>query len=70
MLPISINGIGVRESAYMFLLGQMGVPKAEAFLIGLGTFLFVLIVNSVGGLIALNVGQKEEGITFKEPEAG
>jgi uncharacterized membrane protein YbhN (UPF0104 family) len=63
LLPISINGIGVRESVYVFLLTQMGLAREEAFLVGLGTWAFVLLVSLTGGLIALYSGGAEKSKT-------
>ena len=34
-LPISINGLGVREGAFVFFFTQIGVSKEEAFAVGL-----------------------------------
>lgn len=60
LLPISINGVGVRESVYVFLLTQMGVAREEAFLVGLGTWAFVFLVSLAGGLIAIYSGGKKD----------
>jgi len=53
LLPISISGIGVREFSYVALLTRSGLATEEAFLIGFGTYLFVLIVSAAGGLIVI-----------------
>ena len=53
MLPLSVGGIGIRESAYVLLITQFGVLEEQAFLVGFGTSLFVLFVSLVGGLISL-----------------
>ena len=34
-LPISINGLGVREGAFVFFFTKIGVSKEEAFAVGL-----------------------------------
>lgn len=51
MLPISINGIGVREWAYVYLLGQIGITAEVATAISLMVYLTVLLVSVIGGLL-------------------
>jgi len=53
MLPVSINGLGVRESVYVVLLSRYGLSNEQAFLVGFGTYLFVLMVSLAGGLWAM-----------------
>lgn len=47
MLPFTINGIGIRENAYLFLLGRIGVSPAHAlglsFLVSSSYLLLTLI---------------------------
>jgi hypothetical protein len=53
MIPVSLNGLGVREFAFVFFLEQVGVPKEQAFSLAL-LWLAVLIVSSfIGGLVWL-----------------
>ncbi|MCX7918493.1 MAG: flippase-like domain-containing protein [bacterium] len=47
-IPISFNGIGVRENAYVFFLGLVGVDKSVAFSFAL-LWLFIVIVSSLLG---------------------
>lgn len=47
-IPISFNGIGVRENAYVFFLGLVGVEKSVAFSFAL-LWLFIVIVSSLIG---------------------
>ncbi len=51
MLPISINGIGVRESAFAFFLGAYGVAQADAIALAWVAYALVLLQGLVGGLI-------------------
>lgn len=51
MLPISINGLGVREWAYVYLLGRCGIPPEPAVAISLMTYLSVLAVSLIGGAV-------------------
>lgn len=52
-LPISFNGIGVRESAGVVLFGLVGVSQAAAFSLQFTTYLVALAVSLLGGLVFL-----------------
>jgi len=52
-LPISLNGIGVREGAGMLLFGLIGVGRADAFALQFGTYLVAVGVSLIGGLVFL-----------------
>lgn len=53
MLPISINGIGLRETAFVFLLGVAGVSESMALAFAWLEFGLVLLVGAFGGLVYL-----------------
>ena len=44
MLPLSIAGLGVREGAFMYFLGQFGVDLATAFLLSFIAFILGIVV--------------------------
>ena len=52
-LPISLNGIGVREGAGMLLFGLVGLDRADAFALQFGTYLVAVGVSLLGGLLFL-----------------
>ena len=52
-LPISLNGIGVREGAGMFLFGLVGLDQAHAFALQFGTYLVAVGVSMIGGGVFL-----------------
>ena len=52
-LPISLNGIGVREGAGIVLFALAGVGRAEAFSLQFTTYLVSVAVSLLGGLVAL-----------------
>lgn len=59
MLPISINGIGVREVSYVFFFGQLGVSAEIAVSVSLLFFVFVTCSSLAGGVWwVLDRGQK------------
>ncbi|MEH7075264.1 lysylphosphatidylglycerol synthase transmembrane domain-containing protein [Neobacillus drentensis] len=50
MLPISLNGLGVRESCYVFFFKELGVSAETSLTISLLFFIFVSISSLAGGL--------------------
>jgi hypothetical protein len=52
-VPISLNGIGVREGAGVVLFGLVGVGRAQAFSMQFTTYLVAVTVSLLGGLIFL-----------------
>lgn len=52
-LPISLNGIGVREGAGMLLFGLVGLDRTHAFALQFGTYLVAVGVSCLGGLVFL-----------------
>jgi uncharacterized protein (TIRG00374 family) len=53
-LPISINGLGVREGAGVVLFGLAGVPGHDAFSIEFMTYLVSVLISLSGGVIFLS----------------
>jgi glycosyltransferase 2 family protein len=52
-LPVSVNGLGVRESAFVFFLGHIGIGRAQAIAFALLWFAIVLLAGLVGGVVYL-----------------
>ena len=52
-LPISLNGIGVREGAGILLFGLVGLDRSSAFALQFGTYLVAVGVSLLGGLVFL-----------------
>ena len=52
-LPISLNGIGLREGGYLFLLGLIGIGVEKGVAFGLLLFLVVVLDSLIGGLVFL-----------------
>jgi uncharacterized membrane protein YbhN (UPF0104 family) len=52
-MPISFNGIGVREGAGIVLFGLVGVDRASAFSMQFLTYLVMVAVSLLGGLVFL-----------------
>jgi hypothetical protein len=53
-LPISLNGIGVREGAGMVLFGLVGVDRSRAFSLQFTTYLVAVAVSLLGALVVLS----------------
>lgn len=53
MLPLSINGLGVREGMYVLFYGYAGVDAATAMLCSLLFFIQITISSLAGGVIIL-----------------
>jgi uncharacterized protein (TIRG00374 family) len=54
-LPISMSGLGVREGAFAFFFGQVGVSSDEAVALGLLFYSLRVLTGLVGGLIFLRM---------------
>ena len=50
MLPISVNGIGVREGCYIFFFKELGVPDEISVTVSLLFFLLVSLSSLAGGI--------------------
>ena len=50
-LPISLNGIGLREGGYLFLLRQIDVSSEKAIAFGLLWFIIVALDSLIGGIV-------------------
>jgi uncharacterized protein (TIRG00374 family) len=52
-LPISLNGIGLREGAGIVLFGLVGVDRTRAFSLQFSTYLVAVAVSLLGALVVL-----------------
>lgn len=53
MIPITIQGIGVREGLFVLLFGHLGVPAAEATLLAVLIYLLLMVNGVAGGFVFL-----------------
>jgi uncharacterized protein (TIRG00374 family) len=58
MLPLSFNGIGLREAAYVLLLAGSAVPPEAAVGISIIQFSYIAILSLAGGLLHLRMFRK------------
>jgi glycosyltransferase 2 family protein len=52
-IPISLNGLGLREGGYIFLLAVIGIGTEKGVAFGLLLFLVVALDSLIGGLVFL-----------------
>jgi uncharacterized protein (TIRG00374 family) len=55
-LPISLDGFGIQEGAFVYFLWFIGVGAADALLLGLASHVVALLSILPGGLIVLSEG--------------
>jgi uncharacterized membrane protein YbhN (UPF0104 family) len=53
LLPISFNGLGVREGAFQVLFGSVGVGEAQAVAMSLMYYIVRVVIGLLGGLMYL-----------------
>jgi uncharacterized protein (TIRG00374 family) len=51
MIPISLNGMGLREYAYLSLFQSLGIHPASCFALGLVSSLLIILSSLPGGVI-------------------
>lgn len=59
MIPISLNGLGVREVGYVTLFAQAGVPDSVAFSMSLLVYALAVLAGLVGGVVYILRGARE-----------
>lgn len=58
MLPISMAGWGVRETAMMVAFGYSGLPQADGLMISLLFGFAYFIVGAIGGIVWIMSAEK------------
>ncbi len=53
LLPISFNGLGLREGAYVTLFSQIGVPPEMSFSISILGYFMLTCISLIGGILYL-----------------
>jgi uncharacterized membrane protein YbhN (UPF0104 family) len=51
MLPVSVNGLGLREALYLLLFGRIGVPADAAVSMALLYFAVTMAASLPGGIV-------------------
>jgi Lysylphosphatidylglycerol synthase TM region len=68
-LPITINGFGLRESAFVYIFATMHVPTTNSLLLALLMDVQVLFFGAIGGLIYLTMRGDERTIRLQKPDS-
>jgi uncharacterized membrane protein YbhN (UPF0104 family) len=66
-LPISFNGIGLREGGYLFMLTQIGVSSEKAIAVGLLWFLVIVLDSLIGGI--LYIARRSDAVSENPAQA-
>ncbi len=61
ILPISMSGLGLQDGAYVFFLGQVGVPPALAFSMSLIGHVVRYLTGLIGGIFYLFERDRSRG---------
>lgn len=61
-LPVTINGIGLRESAMALVFGVVGVPIEDATALSLIAFGMLVVHSAIGGLILIARTPQKESV--------
>ena len=68
-LPITINGFGLRESAFVYIFATVHVPTATSLLLALLMDVQVLFFGAIGGLFYLTMRSDERTIKLQKPDS-
>jgi uncharacterized membrane protein YbhN (UPF0104 family) len=66
-LPVTLNGIGLREGGYLFLLRQIDISSEKAIAFGLLWFIIIAVDSLVGGVIF--VMRRRSNLFLAQPAA-
>jgi uncharacterized protein (TIRG00374 family) len=61
LMPITINGIGTTQAAFVWLFGHVGVASAPAFALSVLFLAIAIVGNLPGGLLYLFGGMNKRG---------
>lgn len=61
MIPVSINGLGIREASYVILFQPLGLTATQAVTLSLLFFLVVTLVSLIGGVFFV-LDKKQVGV--------
>jgi len=60
MIPVSLNGLGVRENSYVLLFSRVGLDSETSFAMSLVSFLLVFLYSIIGGMLFILYRKKKE----------
>jgi hypothetical protein len=66
-IPVSLNGIGLREGGYLYLLAVIGIGSEKSIAFGLLLLLIVALDSLIGGgLFLLQKSTKPTGVVAEK----
>ncbi len=65
LLPITIQGFGVRSGSYVTLFSQVGIPSPSAFALGFSMQMVKVIGNIIGGIVYAMSNVREDQVGKK-----
>lgn len=68
-LPLTINGFGLRESAFVYIFATMHIPAASSLLLALIMDVQVLFFGAIGGILYLTMPGTDRAIKLQKPPA-
>jgi uncharacterized membrane protein YbhN (UPF0104 family) len=60
MIPISLNGMGLREYAFMSLFSSIGIPPASCIALGILSSIVTILASLPGGIIYIFFKNKSD----------
>jgi hypothetical protein len=71
MVPISINGIGILDGSFIYLIGRFGVPYEEAMMVMILQRALSVGISLAGGIFYLSEKKvvRQENVSLIEPES-
>ncbi|MBI3947589.1 MAG: flippase-like domain-containing protein [Armatimonadetes bacterium] len=70
MAPVSINGLGTRDAAYVFFLGMAGVPREAALAFALAWLALLLVCGGLGGAVVAVLAPDQIGLFTRRRAPG
>lgn len=69
LIPITINGLGTREAAYVFFFSSLNIAESEAFSISIIFFAASVVASCAGGIVFIFLSKRKDEniINRKEP---
>jgi uncharacterized membrane protein YbhN (UPF0104 family) len=70
MLPLSVNGFGVREATFSFYFARLGLPIASAVLLSLAGAVLMMLFSLTGAIVYVARGRTALDATLGGDQAG
>ena len=61
MIPVSVNGFGVREATFAFYFARLGLPVQSAVLVSLTATALMMVFSLSGAAIYVSRPRKSQG---------